>query len=485
MTRHLSRYRGASLGLAGLFVAFLAAANAQNNPVPQVVGPPHPQAVAPGGASFTLKVYGANFVPGSVVNWNRHPRSTTYVSGHEVDATILASDIAKNTAGFITVTNPLPGGGVSSASWTLVEVHAPTATIAPGSPNKYLNVNQGEVTELLVADFNNDGIMDLADADAAGTIPIYLGNTAGTFKATAYATLAYWPAFSLSNVAYGDFNGDGNLDIVYDAYFGFNSPIGLAIALGEGSGKFRHGWFEDQSNLYPFNVIVGDFNGDGKLDLITGDCCVTYVYLGNGDGTFNLSQTYDFGGIIRLAGDFNGDGKLDMVIYEDAQPAALSVALGNGDGTFQALQQIATSSGGCGFSTVMLVNDLNGDGKLDIAYCDDTNITILLGNGDGTFQQTASYAVDTTPGFSFTAGDFNSDGKMDLIVSDTGAKNALSILLGNGDGTFQPQTEVKIGPKTSDGETGIAVGDFNSDGLLDFIFQEGGGGFIEYLQAQP
>ena len=409
-----------------------------------------------------------------------------YDRSHEVDATILASDIVRNTAGYITVTNPLPGGGMSSASWTLVEVHAPTATIAPGSPNQYLNVSLGEATSLLVADFNNDGIMDLADADAAGTIPIYLGNTAGTFKATAYATLAYWPTFEFSNVAYGDFNGDGNLDIAYQAYFGFNSPLGLAVALGEGNGKFRHGWYEDQSNiLNPVNVIVGDFNGDGKLDLISGNAIYTYVYLGNGDGTFNLSQTYDFGGIIRLAGDFNGDGKLDLVIYEDAQPAALSVALGNGDGTFQALQQIATSAVGCNFGPVMLVNDLNGDGNLDIAYCDDTNLTILLGNGDGTFQQTASYVVDTTNGFTFAAGDFNSDGKTDLVVSDTGAKNPFSILLGNGDGTFQPQTAVKIGPKTTNGETGIAVGDFNSDGLLDFILQEGGGGFIGYLQVQP
>ncbi len=468
-----------------LFSAALASAQ---NPVPQVVGPPNPQAVAPGGASFTLKVSGANFVPGAVVNWNRHPRWTTYVSGHEVDATIPASDIVKNTGGYITVTNPAPGGGVSSASWTLVEVHAPTATIKPGVYHAY-GAAAGEVTQLLVADINNDGIMDLADADAEGTIPIYLGNSAGTFKATTDATSAYEPAFGFGNAAYGDFNGDGNLDIAYQAYFGFNSPLGMAVTLGEGNGKFRHGWYEDQISVMPVNVLTGDFNGDGKLDLITGDGFVTFVYLGNGDGSFTLSQTFDVGADgIRLAGDFNGDGKLDLVfVYPSINfqsYSGIAIALGNGDGTFQDATLITTYTGGCAFGPDILVNDFNGDGNLDIAYCTSTSIGVMLGNGDGTFQQAVSYVVDTFNGFSFTAGDFNSDGKTDLIVSDSSTNYEFSILLGNGDGTFQPQHAVKIGPKDTNGETGIAVGDFNSDGLLDFILQEGGGGFIEYLQAQ-
>src|SRR5579864_924154 len=130
---------------------FVASAFA-NNPIPQVVGPPVPQAVVPGSGEFTLKVYGANFVSGAVVNWNRSQRSTTLVSARELKAQILASDVAAATAGYITVTNPPPGGGVSSSSYGLVEVHTPTATIVAKRPHAYFKGNGAFVLNL--ADFN-------------------------------------------------------------------------------------------------------------------------------------------------------------------------------------------------------------------------------------------------------------------------------------------------------------------------------------------
>ena len=108
------------------------------NPVPTVTRPAEPQAVIPGRAELiTLTVYGANFVPGAVVNWNRGPRSTTFISARELQAQILASDVASPTAGYITVTNPAPGGGPSSSSYAILEVHEPTATIVPGQPHYY------------------------------------------------------------------------------------------------------------------------------------------------------------------------------------------------------------------------------------------------------------------------------------------------------------------------------------------------------------
>jgi hypothetical protein len=95
------------------------------NPVPTLTGPVHPQAVAPGRGNFTVAVYGANFVDGAVVNWNGGQRSTTFLSARELQATILAADVAKPTAGYITVPNPAPGGGPSSSSYAIVEVHQP------------------------------------------------------------------------------------------------------------------------------------------------------------------------------------------------------------------------------------------------------------------------------------------------------------------------------------------------------------------------
>jgi hypothetical protein len=445
-------------------------AAAQNNPVPQVVGPPHPQAVPPGGADFTLKVYGANFVPGSVVNWNQQPRTTTYVSGHEVDATILSSDIASNTAGYITVTNPPPGGGLSSASWTLVEVHEPTAAVSPGRPTIKL---QGGST-LLAADLTNNGILDLVVGGSILTVD--LGNGSGTFDFASYATDSALEIFGNNNAAYGDFNGDGNLDLAYASIWGpHDEPYtGMSVSLGNGNGTFAPDWkYTDSGGVYISELTAGDFNRDGKLDLAAGDCCNTSIFLGSGDGTFHLTTTYSGdGGGNMVTGDFNGDGILDLLIFGSQ---GISLAFGNGDGTFQTPVIIATPEGGCAFGPGLQVSDFNGDGNLDIAFCaSDTSIGVLLGNGNGTFEKPTYYYVGSGGDYSFAVGDFDSHGNTDLLISDYD-QHKISILLGNGDGTFQPRTPVDVpGAPYNGGESGIVTGDFNSDGLLDFIFETTG-----------
>jgi hypothetical protein len=443
-----------------------------NNPVPTVVGPPVPQAIVPGSGEFTLTVYGANFVSGAIVNWNRSPRSTTFISARELRAQILASDVTKPTAGYITVTNPPPGGGDSSSSYSLVEVHTPTATIEAKTPHQYLK--GGGPQFVLPTDFNGDGILDLA-ASWGYEIQALLGNGDGTSRFGSFATHSY---YSSSAIIYGDFNNDGNEDLVFGAD-PEGPPTQLKVAFGDGNGKFRQGSRFGHFKVYPIGAVAGDFNRDGNLDVIAIDAGI-YVFLGNGDGTFR-QPLFDnnVGGYDAVVADFNGDGILDVALLRETE---IQILLGNGDGTFKVSNIPIPNDFGCDFGAPILVSDFNGDGKADLAYCerDDTNgkLWVALGNGDGTFKKPVSYPIKNGIfGFSFVAGDFNSDGKTDLLVNyctaDTQAVTEL--YLGNGDGTFQPKQVVKLpGGTDYNAELGIVPADFNSDGLLDFIYQEPG-----------
>jgi hypothetical protein len=469
---------------ATVFNLLLAgAALAANNPVPTVVGPPVPQAVLPGKGQFTLKVYGANFVEGAVVNWNRSPRSTTFVSARELHATILAADVAKPTAGYITVTNPPPGGGVSSSSYAIVEVHKPTTTIVAKRPNVYFRGNGALVVSL--ADFNNDGILDFA-AEHANDILAMLGNGDGSFRFGSVATSNYCCSIGAPAFGVGDFNNDGNQDLVFGADRN-GPPTQLQVNFGEGNGKFRFG---ARSSFYfsswPFAISLGDFNRDGNLDVasVTGPYDF-YVFLGQGDGNLkyrggyrNLGKNTPFN---IVAADLNGDGILDAVVLADGA----YILLGNGDGTFQKPRLLVRNlHAGSGFGQSLWVSDFNGDGRADLAYSErDTSsgkIWIALGNGDGTFKKTFSITLQAYSGvFSFAVGDFNSDGNTDILanyfLANNFNKTETDLFLGNGDGTFQPKKIITLpGNTVYNAEEGIVPADFNSDGLLDFIFQQPG-----------
>jgi FG-GAP-like repeat len=475
--RGLRWLRGAALAiclLGAFFVAFASAAN----PIPQVVGPPVPQAVVPGSGQFTLTVYGANFVSGAMVNWNGQARSTTFISARQLQAQILASDVATATAGYITVTNPPPGGGVSSSSYGLVEVHTPTSTIVANRPDVYFG--GGGSWFVLPTDFNNDGILDFA-AEQGSEIITMLGNGDGTFRFGSVGTHNY---YSPSSVANGDFNNDGNEDLAFGADRN-GPPFQLEVSLGRGNGKFRFGSrFWQFNETYPVGITAGDFNRDGNLDLVTISRGLD-VFLGSGDGTFKHSVDYPVGSFFLVSADFNGDGILDVALAWDH---AVYIMLGNGDGSFQKPRTVFSSTkflGSCSFGPSFFVTDFNGDGKADLAYCERDypknkgKIWVLLGNGDGTFKKPTSINVDPYAGaFSFAAGDFNSDGKTDLIAnyftSDNGRQSETDLFLGNGDGTFQLKKIINLPGQPYNAEKGIVHADFNSDGLLDFIFQQPG-----------
>src|SRR6266516_3725403 len=275
-----------------------------------------------------------------------------------------------------------------------------------------------------------------------------------------------------SGMAVGDFNGDGKLDLAVVNFGDWN----IYVLLGNGVGTFqaaRSVYFASGGG-FPWYVVTADFNGDGKLDLAVsnyGDNSFS-VLLGNGDGTFQPPRTLPIGTHPALVavGDFNGDGKPDLAI-SSVGDNTVSVLLGNGDGTFLAPQVTPVGLNPWYFA----VGDFNGDGKLDLAVADygcpldctsspSNTVTVLLGNGNGTFLPGPSLTVGNGPA-GVAVGDFNGDGKPDLAVANLN-DNTLSILLGNGDGTFQaPQTFAGVGTKPYF----VAVGDFNRDGKPDLV----------------
>ena len=210
---------------------------------------------------------------------------------------------------------------------------------------------------------------------------------------------------------------------------------------------------------------AGDVNGDGKPDFALGNAGTSgvgvTVFLANPDGTLQTGVNYGTsGGLDYVAtGDFDGDGKLDMVA-SDASSGSVSLFSGNGDGTFNAAQTFSAISGAAGR---MVVGDFNQDGKLDIAVTGwQPSVAVLLNNGLGGFQTPASYAL-TAGGLEMGAGDVNGDGNLDLVIPDQSGSTA-SLLLGNSDGTFQAPLAVDLGFSNP---AEIAIGDFNHDGHKD------------------
>lgn len=452
------------------------------NPQPLLNQPLVPDTIAPGGAAFTLTVNGTGFVPGSVLNWNGSPRTTTFVNSSQLTAKILTADLATASTATITVVSPGPGGGTSNGVFFSVTLSSPSVAFNGNTfPTSTGPMGLG------TGDFNGDGKLDLVVTEpGSGNVGVMLGNGDGTFQAPVNYMVGQAPqASSLQfyGVTVGDFNGDGKPDFVVSDW----ADNYVSVFLGNGDGTFEAG-VTYPVGVNPSSVALADLNGDGKLDIVVSNqtCAeattcspaTVSVLLGNGDGTFQTHSDFDAGLDANwvAVGDFNGDGKLDLAVVDgqgNAMTSAVLIFLGNGDGTFQSPVSYQLSVNGASEA----VADFNGDGKLDVAVADNIGtLSIFLGNGDGTFQPRVDYPAGSFPWGSLAVGDFNGDGKLDLAVGSNGS-NDVSLFLGNGDGTFQSLLSFSAGNSWM----GLAAGDFSQDGRLGLAASNNGYNTVSIL----
>jgi uncharacterized protein (TIGR03437 family) len=322
--------------------------------------------------------------------------------------------------------------------------------------------------KIAIADFNGDGIADVAVDDFdIGKMSVLIGNGDGTFRTAVTYTSQSGP----TDIVVADFNGDGHPDIAVAN--GATPSNSVSIFLNKGDGTFQaavnYSIGDPNTLVNPNNLVVADFNGDGVADIVTSNFSDSTIslLLGNGDGTFRTPVKFNVGvnPTAIAAADFNGDGAADLVLSVNK---LLLVLLGNGNGTFQTPVSYPAGAN----PAYVTVGDLNGDGRPDLIATSggEDIVNVLLGNGNGTFRPAVSYAAPKNIQ-SVAVGDFDGDGRADLAVADS-ASNNVNLLFGNGDGTFQ--SAVAIGPVSQ--PLFVAVGDLNHDGRSDLAVANFGPG---------
>ena len=332
---------------------------------------------------------------------------------------------------------------------------------------------------VVTADFNNDGRLDLATANPGRhSVSVLLGDGAGGFGAAINSAGATDDAFQRASVTVADFDNDGDLDLA-TAMYGYRDGLfgRLDVRLGNGDGTFQSPTLIQSPTLVrgcaPLAVAAGDFNNDGKSDLVyTADYTADFnlepglveVLLGDGLGGFTTSEWENSSAIDSYAAglavdDLDGDGNLDAAVV--AGPFGSDGAAFLGDGTGGLLHKHTFSSTSALPAAALAVGDLTGDGIPDLVVSGGA-VETFIGLGDGTFGPPIAHAANGHGHTGAASGDFDGDDKLDVVTSDGGA-GTVSLLLGNGDGTLRYVGAFAAGSSPS----AVAVGDFNGDGRPD------------------
>jgi Flp pilus assembly secretin CpaC len=295
--------------------------------------------------------------------------------------------------------------------------------------------------------------------------------TTGTTSSSPSSPVTFGDVPNPSALVTADFNRDGIPDLAAAAAGGNEA----AVMLGNGDGTFQNAVFYP-TGTNPSAIAAADINQDGFIDLVTTDAGSNSIsiLLGNGDGTFQTATHVSVGkapAAVAIA-DFNRDGIPDIAVANSGSNA-ISILLGRGDGTFQAPLTVPVGTS----PRSLLVMDLNGDGIPDIAEANfsSNDLWIFFGNGDGTFRQAATYATGNAPA-GVLAATLISGGPIDLVVANS-ASNTISVFLGQGAGQFAAGVQFPTGI----GPVSIATGDFNSDGIPDLAVANNGDGTLSLL----
>ncbi|MHB8644369.1 MAG: FG-GAP repeat domain-containing protein, partial [Thermomicrobiales bacterium] len=347
---------------------------------------------------------------------------------------------------------------------------------AAAPTSRYMNVANAVSTAVTIGDVTGDGKPDLVVADAGNNAVIVLpGNGDGTFGAPVSYSLGT-TTVTPAGVAVADLNGDGKLDIV-------TGNIGsVTVLLNNGSGGFLPAVTYAApvtatcSSGCRATITLGDLNGDGKPDIATAttlapDAAQIAVLLNHGDGTFGAATLYTVGGgpLSIAIGDVNGDGRMDLAVANNRDSTA-SILLNTGTGAFAAQAVYAVGAN----PMAIALSDRNRDGKLDLVTADRTgSIMTLHGKGDGTFARVA-LPVGNNPQDVITPV-LTSSGRHDLVVANT-LDHTLSVLLNNGDGTFTPAVGSPIA--LSSAPNALAAADFTGDGKMDLAVATASGAII-------